>query len=235
MRTIAVVGIDGSGKTVFTKKLAEKIGAYTLHIPGFDGVGSRTTHYLGKLYAKFADFGHRIKSHRVVSLAYKMTALLYNEFIKYHQDKEGTVLVERHPAVDAIVYADEYDGVDGLEETAKYVYSHIPELPDAVIWVRPDSIEAAVDRINERIRREGGVRELHESYKSLLTASKNYQQVLPFLEKNYNVPFIEVHSNGSPEEMVDYVMRQPKFHEVLGQVLDSQQYTLPATAISSPQ
>ena len=236
MRTVAVVGIDGSGKTDFVKELAEKLGAYTLHIPGYSGIGSRTTRFLGRLYAKFADIGHRLGSHRLVSLAYRLTALLYNEFMKYHRSRDGTVLIERHPTIDAIVYADEYDGVDGLEETVRYVYSHIPEWPSGVIWVRPPSIDEAIKRINRRLALEGGTRELHETKESLLAASRNYQEVLPYLEQKYGIPYVEVYSDRPPAEMVESVMQQPKFSEILKTALSPvQQYSSPTISTAAPQ
>ncbi len=209
MKVVAVVGIDGSGKSALAKELSRE--GELLHIPGYSGVGSRTTHFLGKLYAYIASLGHRLKLHPLVSAAYKLTALLYNEFMKYHRGRDGVVFVERHPFIDAVVYGKEYDEVDeDPGEGFRYVYSKIPEVPDLVVYVDPPSTDEAYRRLVER----GEPLELHESPEKLAHARDMYRCVLNYLESQ-GVPVIRIVSDRPPRELAEEVFNSGVYRSVL--------------------
>ncbi|MBR9679422.1 MAG: hypothetical protein GOU99_00015 [Candidatus Altiarchaeota archaeon] len=229
MDIIGIVGIDGSGKSSFSDALSTKIkdeldgckDVHQLRIPGYVGVGNRTTHVLGGLYKKMASFGHKFSipqepeherfdlGKKIVSTAYKLTAILYNSFIKYHSKHEGLGLVERVLPVDAIVYADEYDGVNGLEATTDYMFNHFPEWPKAVIWVKPESVDVAYQRIHDRARELGTRIELHETREKLEKTSNTYHEVLEYLGKRYRhqMPVFEITSSNdvTVEEMAEKI------------------------------
>jgi thymidylate kinase len=111
MKTILITGLDGSGKSTFFKELKSNISEndVIIEVPkvDFEALDSNAAVFPFLVQLKeLGEYADKFKSPEAKALAFFGTMLCFHEIINLKQ-KENTdhILCERHPLIDAAVYA----------------------------------------------------------------------------------------------------------------------------------
>lgn len=206
---IAVVGIDGTGKSTagntIEKVLSKK---YTVsHIRPLPT--QENNHRITRKLKKLQDKGHKENRPDIIFL----TQLLHAPsmpFTRIKREKKSDVIIhDRHMLIDGEVYAKEY--VPGRLKSAKYL-TGTPK-PDIIVHLRCDC-ERAYKRIIERQLNKDPkkkVLHIHETPEKIKEASKKFDEVMSKIEKKHpEIKILRIDSDQPKKKMLEELEQKIK-------------------------
>ncbi len=206
---IAVVGIDGTGKTTVTNHIArilgksKKVEIVTL-APRKKVMKTKT----GKKIVGFVERINRKADKKNDKSYVAISQILMNRifpWIRLGKEKKADVVIyERHPKIDYNVYGDYYLGrvIKNIEKIA----SGTPN-PDIIFYLDSDP-EIAFKRIVKRQKRDKKYLHPHErSVKLLKQAKVNFEKTMNEMKKK-NVKVIRINTNQPLNKVLDEVERE---------------------------
>lgn len=164
---IAVVGPDGSGKTVLCTTTCEYlrkhgISAAYIHVPEYGNLPRGLT-TIGKVLARswhWADERH----HRFLVVLTLAVAVFLFSAARWNVRRSSVILIEHHPCCELPVFGRLYAGMFGAFIAA--FVAHLWRKPD-VVWVLSIAPEVAYERIIHR----GKPLQMHETPEKLAQLS----------------------------------------------------------------
>lgn len=201
--SIAVAGIDGSGKSALardlTSQIKERYGLRTgrISLPRYQQ-SWRIPKYFGRKLKRIEEVGNVKGRRENVLLAWLGAASLY-PYVKIPAEKNKDVMVvERHPFVDAPVYAKVY----GIERTSPILrFLTAAGVPQVVVFIKTNP-KAALKRIRKRPK----AFQLHENETKLREIDRAYKETLSKLRER-GVRVITVSGDKTTHDTLVETMR----------------------------
>lgn len=202
---IAVVGIDGSGKTTFIRQSIRLLECHNfkvgyIHLPYFSDVPGFKV--VSRIIIKSLRWAEADKHKTVVILIIVLSAIFYI-LAQWKMKKNDFLFIEHHPLIDISAYAELYAGHVGLF-LAKSVIC---------FWTKPNviiTISTPVEICYERILKRKKGLQMHEtisqlrSLKSLLSAS-----VKRASKSENKCPLKDI----TPEKLIDWLKSSLKLEK----------------------
>ncbi len=195
---IAVVGIDGTGKTSAVEHLKKILGKK--YKVGHLTIAPRKATARSKLGKRIFGFleGISRKADKTEDRAYiSISQSIYSQIIPFariaKEKGKDIMIYERHPALDYMVYGKEYIG--RLLSKAERLMTGVPR-PDIIIYLDAKP-EVAFSRILKR-RLTGEKEYIHpheSSIEALSTAKERFEKVIRKFEKDPRVKVIRIDAN----------------------------------------
>ena len=202
---IVVEGIDGSGKTSHSKKLAAFLGAEWRRFPNRDTPSGKILgeHLLKKWQAAFR---HDTATGDTLAFDHDLDALVFQAIqianrVEFAQDFR-TVLKKQHIVCDRYWpsgYA--YGGADGLDKQYM-VHVHEGLMQPQLVILFDVEVEEAFRRMGAR---DNGVERYEGNRGFLNTVANNYRELWDL--KKDDPTFVKINANGSVEETWAQLMK----------------------------
>jgi len=184
-KRIAIIGIDGAGKTALARKLLKhEKGNKTamIRLAKYDR-SNKVFSYAGKFFDKLIETGEKKKSPWMIAGGYMGHDVLFAPYRLVKEKGKEKVYFSRYPIYDIEALSEVYakgklSGV--LKKVLKFA-SGAPK-PDSVIFIEIPP-EIAKRRIDSRAARTGRKVQSHENLESLIKMDKAFRGVVEKLKK----------------------------------------------------
>ncbi len=199
---IAVVGIDGTGKTSTVSYLEDKLKPLgRVRVMTLTPRANRVSGKLPKLVVGALERLNRISDKTGNRLPISVSQILMNRLLPVirlaKEHKTDFIIYERHPSLDYAVYGKEYVG----ETIARIEHklSGVPD-PDIIVYLRA-SPEVAIERIKRRTKpphpHERGIKELK-------TARERFDKLIEKMKRK-NIQVVEIDADQPLDKMLEEV------------------------------
>ncbi len=219
-KTVAIVGIDGSGKSHLAGGLRQALEEKGLSVqladtPFFENSSSAIARGIGRI-SRNADEKRRSRG-KGTSKMVGVAAAAFFRFARRSSDKAagrgGVVLFERHPRVDVPVYGSLYSPVLGRFARPAVSVLAGRRLPDAIIHLVVDP-QVAHGRVKGRSLEKGEALYAHDSPENLASLQESFSSELEKMRAK-GVQVIAIDSSLGKKELLKAAIAGLSKHGVI--------------------